>query len=250
MLRVTAGSERIIAASAVFKKTLCVRSSLTNAMGQVVGKIDVEQAKYETVWEKDDVEIRRYDSAVAVETKFTCTKADCVQGSGNSEAFQRLAKYIGVFGTPENQLDSSSEKISMTAPVLSSTNKPEKISMTAPVLNNLESEQEGTLAFILPHNYTIENAPKPKNPKVYLREIPAQHVAAIRFSGSCDEKMAEDKATELKNILAREGIEISDETKLKMKEHEQYWQLARYNPPWTLPFKRTNDVLITVEYQR
>lgn len=51
----------------------------------------------------------------------------------NSAAFRTLAKYIGVFSTPQNESKSQeAEPIAMTAPVVMN----EAIAMTAPVVMN------------------------------------------------------------------------------------------------------------------
>merc|ERR1712232_1478241 len=110
------------------------------------------------------------------ETMCDCKDSNFVETSERKKAFQRLARYIGVFGNPENEKEEKkSEKISMTAPVVTSTSE-----------NENDDEKLGVMSFILPKEYTIRSAPKPKNPDVYLRPIPSHHVAAIRFSGNCD----------------------------------------------------------------
>ena len=224
-------------------------------MGQVVGKIDVEQASFKPVKENEKYEIRLYEEAVAVETMYDCKDSNFVETSERKKAFQRLARYIGVFGNPENEKEEKkSEKISMTAPVLTSTSsKSEKISMTAPVVtstseNENDDEKLGVMSFILPKEYTIRNAPKPKNPDVYLRPIPSHHVAAIRFSGNCDDKMAHEKLDELLNYLEEDQISLSESALEKKENGKQFWNLAQYNPPWTLPFARTNDILIPIKF--
>merc|ERR1719201_1551961 len=80
------------------------------AMGMVFGKIDVECARY-TVQRQlaKGMEIRRYAPCVAVETPCTALSKD------NDGAFRRLAKYIGVFGTPQN---SAAQAVAMPAPVV------------------------------------------------------------------------------------------------------------------------------------
>merc|ERR1712100_134305 len=212
-----------------------------------------EQASFKLVKENEKYEIRLYEEAVAVETMYDCKDSNFVETSERKKAFQRLARYIGVFGNPENEKEKKSEKIPMTAPVLTSTSsRSEKISMTAPVVtptseNENDDEKLGVMSFILPKEYTIRNAPKPKNPDVYLRPIPSHHVAAIRFSGNCDDKMAQ-KLDELLNYLEEDQISLSESALEKKENGKQFWNLAQYNPPWTLPFARTNDILIPIKF--
>merc|ERR1711959_263134 len=101
-------------------------------MGMVFGKIDVECAKFDIVSEGKDFQVRRYHPAVAAQVKTT----------DDNRGFTQLARYIGVFGTPEN---GSNQAVSMTAPVASTTD---------------------TMQFILPSVLSMENAPKPTSPDV------------------------------------------------------------------------------------
>jgi SOUL heme-binding protein len=78
--------------------------------------------------------VRRYPSFLVAEVTTAVTKPGAAgDKDARSQAFNILAKYIGVFGTAENELPalSKSESIAMTAPVLM---EPAKISMTAPVV--------------------------------------------------------------------------------------------------------------------
>ena len=68
----------------------------------------------------------------------------------------------------------------MTAPVTQQGN--EKIAMTAPVTQQ-GSDKSWRVRFIMPSKYTMETLPKPNNPAIELKEIPAKRFAVIRFSG-------------------------------------------------------------------
>jgi len=152
-----------------------------------------------------------------------------MHGDSSSEAFRRLAKYIGVFGTPEN---GGSSAIAMTAPVV---NSGMPIAMTAPVTN-----ADGKMAFILPARFqSVADAPSPTNPLVSLRQIESRVMAALTFSGSANEDSVHRKLKELQALLSEKGIAMKDGAAPK-------YEVARYNPPWTLPFLRTNEVLIPV----
>ena len=69
------------------------------------GKIEVEVPHYKLVDQINDVEIREYENM-----NFACT-----QEVPEINSFEILAKYIGVFGKPEND---KYMKIPMTAPVI------------------------------------------------------------------------------------------------------------------------------------
>ena len=57
------------------------------------GAIDVEQMSFQLVRREENFEIRDYEQVVVAETV----------DDGNS-GFRTLARYIGVFGTPENRV--------------------------------------------------------------------------------------------------------------------------------------------------
>jgi hypothetical protein len=203
------------------------------------GAIDVEEMPYTVVKKEDTFEIREYEPCVIAETV----------DEGNN-AFRTLARYIGVFGTPENCVvdknNVSHAKINMTAPVINqkiNMTAPvinQKINMTAPVLNNTSSSERNyngsngmTMAFVLPKDYkTIESAPTPTNKNVKLRMLPNRKCAVIRFTWNVNEKQGEAKAIQFINILESKGYKTKD------------WQLARYNPPFTIPFLRTNEIIV------
>ena len=211
-----------------------------------LGKIDVEQAAYESIKTFDNFEIRLYAEAAAVDTPYEGS----VFGADHNKSFQKLASYIGVFGNPQNtkKHENAAEQIAMTAPVLTSTirNVSEQIAMTAPVLNTKTDKQ--IISFILPSKYTVNTAPLPLDPDVTLRKIPERFCAVVRFSGACDDDTVKEKAAILLEYLKNNSIEPISEVKEKLEKGEQYWEFARYNPPWTPPLLRTNDVMIPIEY--
>jgi hypothetical protein len=62
----------------------------------------------------------------------------------------------------------------MTSPVVS-----QEIQMTSPVLS-----ETGTMAFVMPKEFTLETTPEPLDPHVKIAEIPERLIAALCFSGS------------------------------------------------------------------
>jgi len=77
--------------------------------------------------------------------------------------------------------------------------------------------------------------PKPKNPAVILREVPGKRYAALVFSGLAGHAKAQQNTDALLAWLKARNI-----TPIGTP------QLARYNPPWTLPFLRRNEILVEV----
>jgi len=196
-----------------------------------------ESYGYHVVKDYGTWQLRRYAPAVAVEAG----------GDGDDEkSFVRLAKYIGVFSTPEN---SKRDGVAMTTPVVTETiamTTPvvtETIAMTTPVVT--ESIAMTTpvvtggclMRFVLPSKYkTIEDAPVPTDPKVRLVAVPEKDMAVLRFRGKVTGNAeAEAKYHELVRLAAEKGLSPDGK-----------WELHRFNPPYTLPFLRTNEVLFPV----
>ncbi|CAH1418598.1 unnamed protein product [Lactuca virosa] len=195
-------------------------------MGMVFGKLRVETPKFEVVKSTADYEIRQYPPSVVAEITY-----DPTQFKGDKDAgFSILAKYIGVFGNPQN---TKPEKIAMTSSVIT---KAEKIGMTSPVMTK-GNVGRVTMQFTLPEKYKkAEEAPKPVDERVVITEEGEKKYAVVGFNGVATEGVVTEKLEKLKKDLERDGFKIAG-------EHV----LGRYNPPWTLPYFRTNEVMVPVE---
>jgi len=192
----------------------------------VVGINTVDEAAYTVVLKDDNFELRDYAPMVLVET----TIDDDFESAGN-KAFRRLFAYIS-----GDNVDNS--EIAMTAPVIADstvTGKGKDIAMTAPVLQ-LYSQGGWRYAFVLPADLTLETAPKPLDDSVKLAEVPARKVAIIQYSGFWSEENMQDKTSELNGWISANKLSPSSEPR---------W--AGYNPPWTIPFLRRNEVMIDVQ---
>lgn len=133
---------------------------------------------------------------------------------GTTSGFQRLAGYI--FGGNEKGME---------------------IAMTAPVQETLNTARP-TMAFTMPGQYSMEDLPRPTTQDVSLREIPGKTVAVIRFSGWATESRIESKTEQLLAELEQRAIQTVGELSLN-----------QYNPPWTLPFLRRNEVMVEIRGQ-
>ncbi|XP_004506644.1 heme-binding-like protein At3g10130, chloroplastic [Cicer arietinum] len=203
-------------------------------MGMVFGKIGVETPKYEVIKTTQDYEIRKYAPSVAAEVTY-----DPSEFKGNKDGgFMVLANYIGALGNPQN---TKPEKIAMTAPVITKeTTLSEKIPMTAPVVTKSggdETNKKVTMQFILPSNYGKgEEAPKPIDERVVIREEGERVYGVVKFGGVASDDVVKEKVEKLSLSLEKDGFKVVGD-----------FLLARYNPPWTIPVFRTNEVMIPVE---
>lgn len=198
----------------------------------IFGKIPVETPKYETIKTTDEYEIRNYPPRVVAQVTYDQSEVKDKDGYG----FDILANYIGAFGNPKNVKNTAPEQIAMTAPVITK----ETIAMTAPVVTKEGEGKTMTMEFMLPEKYkSVEEAPKPLDERVQLREQGEMKYGVVKFSGlvrSLKDKAVAEKTEKLRKCLERDGFRVIGDP-----------ILARYNPPWTLPFFRTNEIFMPVE---
>lgn len=196
-------------------------------MGVVFGRIKVEEPAFEVLMKHSEgfsYEIRKYGQRFVVET----------ENVGDS-GFGKLAKFIGVFGKPENQ---GGQSIAMTAPVVKEQ-KPTAIAMTAPVVK-AEKQGQNVMQFVLPAEYdSLSKIPKPTNPDVHIREIEPAVGAVHRFSGSYSEDLSKQKVKQLALQLEKDGVEGMTE---EFAMQNYLW--FGYHPPFTLPPFRRVEVWI------
>lgn len=189
----------------------------------VFGINTVEEARYELLISEDKYELRLYEPIVIAEAY--------VEGSfdkAGAQAFRKLFEYISGDNTTRSE-------IAMTAPVIAKqdgSNKSMKIDMTVPVMEE-RSNQGWRYMFVLPAGYSINTTPAPVSENIKISTMPQKQVAIVRYSGSWDEKVIDEKSSQLKHWIMANGLTPASEPR---------W--AGYNPPWTLPFLRRNEVMI------
>lgn len=184
----------------------------------------IEEPTYIVTERSGAFELRTYEPKIIAEVLV----AGSMKQASNA-GFKKIAGYI--FGGNTSQ-KGSAEKINMTTPVTMEAGSSEKISMTAPVTME-QANNKWRVHFVMPSKYTMATLPKPNNPAVTLRQIPKRNYAVIRFSGFTGTRKVANMTAKLeawmktKNISPRGKVELS-----------------RYNPPWTLPFFRRNEVMV------
>ncbi len=202
--------------------SLLLVTSLMLAGCSVLGRRTSAEPPYKVVAEEGEIEIRHYEAMIVAETV-----VEGGYGQSSGTAFSRLAGYI--FGKNRSQ-----QKLPMTAPVLQEAAS-EKLPMTAPVIQ----EKQGTgwvMAFVMPEGSTMESLPLPLDPAVTLRAIPAKKVGVIRYSGLHSESNLKSYAAKLTLWLQQKGYRTLSQPRT-----------ASYDPPWTIPFLRRNEVQIDIE---
>lgn len=183
-----------------------------------------EEAEFTLIHKENNFEIREYSPRIIAQVSVSGNFND-----SSSAGFKSLADYI--FGN--NVINDKSQKIAMTAPVVAEPTS-EKITMTAPVLAEGKNS-EWLISFVMPKEYSMESLPKPNNSAVVLIERPKEKYAVVVFSGLVRESSYNEKATLLNEFVKIQGLSSVGSL-----------LIARYNPPWTLPFFRRNELMVKV----
>ncbi|MDP2004757.1 MAG: heme-binding protein [Rubrivivax sp.] len=183
----------------------------------------IEEPAYEVLRSIDGVELRQYAAYVVAEVVLDTTASDA-----GSQAFPLLAGYI--FGKNKGE-----KKFAMTAPVTqAAASPPVKLEMTAPVTQARTAGGQ-RVQFVLPRGVTLASAPEPLDPRVQLREVPAERRAVIRYSGTWSQANYDEHLAQLQAALASAGLATQGEP-----------VLARYNGPWTPWFMRRNEIWLAL----
>lgn len=206
----------------VAKLAVLALSSLLTLGCSVFGARTSKEPAFRVELEEDGKEIREYQPYLVARTAI---EGDFDQAG--REGFRLLFDYI-------SGKNAGDQTISMTAPVVQER-KGTEIAMTAPVLQE-RSGKIWSVAFVMPAHFTLETAPEPKDERVVIEQVPAQRVAVLRYSGFVSAEDTSQRAKQLETWVEAKGLRATSAARS-----------ARYDPPFTLPFLRRNEVHLTVE---
>ena len=184
-----------------------------------------EEPEFTLISQENAIEVREYKPKIIARVEVEGDFDDA-----SSKGFKLLADYI--FGN--NLLNGESQKISMTAPV-EMTPLAEDIVMTSAIMKS-EASHKWQVNFVMPKEYTLDSLPRPNNEQVKIIEIPKEKYAVIVFSGLVRDSSYTEKAQLLNDFIMTNNITQLDAIKI-----------ARYNPPWTLPFFRRNELMAKIK---
>ncbi|KAJ0088573.1 hypothetical protein Patl1_32510 [Pistacia atlantica] len=198
---------------------------------------DLETVKFKVLSRTDQYEIREVESYFIAETMMPGKTG--FDFNGASQSFNVLAEYL--FGK-----NTISEKMEMTTPVITRETQSdgEKMEMTTPVITKrLTDEDKWQMSFVMPSKYG-SNLPLPKDPSIRIREVPKKVVAVVAFSGLLFISFVTDEEVQRRESKLRNALK--DDIKYQVKEGASV-EVAQYNPPFTLPFQRRNEIALEVE---
>ena len=170
-----------------------------------------ERQEFKVLRTYKDFEVREYLPCSLAEVKVSADYS-----SAGSLAFRSLFSYI-------SQGNKRSEKIAMTAPVISAQ-KADKA-----------ADDEWFVSFVMPAGSTIAEMPDPNDPRVVLRQLGAETCIAASFRGRANEDVMKSKVSELRALAAKENIALSAETRI-----------CRFDPPMKPGFMQYNEIVIPI----
>lgn len=111
-----------------------------------------------------------------------------------------------------------------------------RVPMTAPVLQYISETGDGfDIAFVLPRALS-GTEPVPTDQRVSLRRQEETLVAVRPFSGYATSEYAAEQTAVLKDLLERDGLSVAGPP-----------AVAQFDPPWTPPFMRYNEIWWTLD---
>ena len=91
------------------------------------------------------------------------------------------------------------------------------------------------MRFFLPSEFTVTTAPAPTDARVQIEEVPLTTQAVLRFTGLGSPSHLRQRQAALLDTLNGSDWLVASEPKTLF-----------YDPPWTLPFLRRNEVAVAV----
>jgi hypothetical protein len=182
-----------------------------------------ESPKYDVLHADGELEIRRYPAHLRAKLLVAGPYVESTRSG-----FKRLASFISGH-------NSGSVQLYPPGSAAQANIRGEHIAMTAPVLF-APAEGGWTTAFILPRRYSFSTAPKPLDAEIELEQVPQQTMAILRYSGHVDEDGIQRKFRELRGWVQSIGWRSISEP-----------LAAQYDPPFTIPFLKRNEVLVRAE---
>ena len=179
----------------------------------------IEEPKYEVIQTDGTFEIRKYAPILIAETF-----VDGDMDEASNKGFRLIADYI--FGNNQVVDSNANTKIAMTAPV---TVEPQFTD------SHMQNAKKWRIHFVMPSQYTLANIPKPKNDVITLKEVPSKYFLVYSYSWLNTLSRVQNKTDEALEWANRKGLKVIGAPKL-----------SRYDPPWTLPMFKRNEIMLEI----
>ena len=184
-----------------------IRTELKNVVKSTPEGLD--SPAYEVLRKTDSYEIREYIPYAIATTRIDSNEEIQERTLASSKGFNNLAGYI----------------------LEGKNSEEEKMSMTTPVIMDRD-----TMSFVIPSGRSADEAPCPSNTDITVTDVPKQIVAVREFTGLVTEKESAKQRAALEDALVRDNIDFDNLS----------FKTLQYNPPYTLPWVRRNEVLLVV----
>ena len=170
-----------------------------------------KQQEFRVLHTYEDFELREYLPCVIAEVKVSANYS-----TATSSAFSSLFNYI-------SQGNESSQKIAMTAPVITAQKAD-------------RSDSAGWyVSFVMPSGSAFDHMPHPNDSEVKLRELDTETCVAKSFRGTATDELSRKKVQELRASASKANIALSDETRI-----------CRFDPPFKPGFLQYNEIVIPI----
>ena len=170
-----------------------------------------ERQEFKVLRTHEDFELLEYMPCVIAEVKVSGQFS-----TSSSSAFSTLFNYI-------SKGNNSSQKIAMTAPVITA----QKVDTSEP--------DDWYVSFVMPSGSTFGRLPNPNNSQVKLRELDTEICIAKSFRGRVTDELSQKITEELRTSASKANIALSDETRI-----------CRFDPPIKPGFLQYNEIVIPV----
>ena len=170
-----------------------------------------KQQEFRVLQTYEDFELREYLPCVIAEVKVSANYS-----TATSSAFSSLFNYI-------SQGNESSQKIAMTAPVITAQKAD-------------RSDSAGWyVSFVMPSGSAFDHMPHPNDSQIRLRELDTETCVAKSFRGTATDELSRKKVQELRASDSKANIALSDETRI-----------CRFDPPFKPGFLQYNEIVIPI----
>lgn len=168
-----------------------------------------ERQEFKVLQTYKDFELREYLPCVIAEVKVSAQYL-----TATNSAFSLLFNYI-------SKGNKSSQKIAMTAPVITAQNASRSVSAG------------WFVSFVMPSGSIFGHLPYPNDSQVKLRELATETCVAKSFRGRATDELSQKITEELRTSASKVNIALSEETRI-----------CRFDPPFKPGFLQYNEIVI------